>query len=288
MQSDVLPYTLYDSMDYSSWDNGISGAQQPQQQAQPQRPAVQSRTDAVTPMPPVPQLSQEQLTRPLNELQGGGVATASATAPVAVKKAPVALNEGDIDIGPEVIRPGGADIGDYKNVKDFLFIFIAVLFIDVLVIFLTRYFPDILGTNLNRWYDMFGLNAVIADVLIIVIGFAIARYVYTGYVKEKFTDGKWSPLYFTGTVVGVQLIHDLLFYFGIIKQIPRGHNAMMDVFKDYSETGGAKILGGDALMMVGSSLVAMFLKNQATHGVALFGMLVSYALPYILYTKKVV
>ena len=179
-----------------------------------------------------------------------------------------------------------ADISDPANTSDYWYILLAVLFIDVLVIFLVRFYPDIFGRNLNRWYDLFGLNAVIADVLIIVLGFVVARYVYTKWVAPTFTDGEWSPLAFTGTLVGVQAIHDILFYLCVISPIPRGHNLMMDVFKDYATSGGAKIIGGDALMVIGSSALAIVLKGMRPDLTAVFGLLTAYALPYILYTRN--
>ena len=166
------------------------------------------------------------------------------------------------------------------------YILLAVLAVDVIVIFLVRFFPEIFGSSLNRWYDLFGLSAVLADVFIIVIGIAIARYIYTLWVKGKFAEGKWSPAYFTGTVVVTQLVHDLLFYYGVITQVPRGHNMMIDIFKDYA-SGGPKILVGDAAMMVSSSVIAIILKGLSPHLVASFGLLVAYTLPYILYTKPV-
>ncbi len=60
---------------------------------------------------------------------------------------------------------------------------------------------------------------------------------------------------------------------------------MMDVFKDYAASGGAKVLAADAAMMVGSSILSIVLKGAAPHLTAAFGLLTLYALPYILYTK---
>jgi hypothetical protein len=259
MQSDVLPFTMYDSgMNYSS----VQTMEAPQGFAKRDAPQMQTRK------PEAPEMLHAVAT-------GGGGGQA-------VKQKP----QEDIDLSAyEDYGEKPNDIGNYKNMKDLLFIVLAVLAVDVFVIFLTRFFPEVFGQNLNRWYDLFGLNAVIADVMIIVIGFIIARYIYTGYIKEKFADGKWSPLMFTGTLVGTQLVHDLAFYFGVITQIPRGHNAMMDVFKDYAASGGAKILFGDALMCIASVAGAVILKQQPMHLVASFGSLVAYALPYILYTK---
>jgi hypothetical protein len=198
----------------------------------------------------------------------------------------IMVKDDGVDLGEEYVKPKGADIGNYTNVNDLLYILAATLFIDVVVLCLVRFAPDIFGQSLNRWYDLFGLNAVLADVLSIILGFVIARFIYTCYVKPKYGEGKWSPLQFTGVAVGVQLIHDLFFYFGVIQQVPRGQNMMIDVFKDYAAAGGAKILFGDAALMIFSSLVAMGLKAQPMYIVSAFGLLTSYALPYILYTKN--
>ncbi len=268
MQSDVLPFTLYDSMDYSS----VNSMPPPPGFAKRDMPHMQSRQD----MPAVSLQEQPPLHPPPPQgATGGGGGTAVEQKPQA-----------DIELQFEDMRGAQKDISNYKRISDFLFIFIAVLVVDVVIIVLARYFPDIFGSNLNRWYDLFGLNAVIADVLIIVIGFVIGRYVYTNYVKEKFVDGEWSPVWFTGTLVVVQLVHDLLFYFGVIKQLPPGHNSMIDLMRTYGETGGAKILFGDAAMMTASSFLAMALKASPGHIVSSVGLVALYVLPYILYTKK--
>lgn len=174
-----------------------------------------------------------------------------------------------------------SDISEVSEVSDWWFILLGILLVDVIVILLSRHFPEILGKNLNIWYDKFGLNAVLADVLIIAIGFAIARYVYTWYIKPKIG---WNPLWFVGLLLLIQLIHDVLFYVGVILPIPRGMNAMMDVFKDYSKAGG-KILAGDAGMMIGSAIFAMWLKAAPPDISSSVGLLTVYTLPYSLYTK---
>jgi hypothetical protein len=292
MQSDVLPFTLYDTLSYAPVGMvDIPPDEQPQQgQGQGQKapqgferrdsPQLQQRGAEPPPMPPPPDMSQDARLKnaPPQGATGGGGG-------YAVEQGP----QEDIQLAFEDFGNGGAkgqDIGNYKKTSDLWYIIIAVLAIDVLVIALCRFLPEVFGSSLNRWYDLFSLNAVIADVLIIFIGFLIARYVWTGYAKEKFSDGKWSPLKFTGLSVAVQLVHDVLFYFGVITQVPRGQNAMMDVFKDYAASGGAKILFGDALMMVGSSVLAIGLKSQPWHIVASFASVVGYALPYLLYTRN--
>jgi hypothetical protein len=174
-----------------------------------------------------------------------------------------------------------SDISVVGEVSDWWFILLGILLVDVIVILLARHFPQVLGKNLNIWYDKFGLEAVLADVLIIAIGFAIARYVYTWFLAPSIG---WNPLWFVGLLLVIQLIHDVLFYVGVILPIPRGLNEMMDVFKDYSKA-GAKILAGDAAMMVGSAILAMWLKSAPPDVTASIGLLTVYTLPYSLYTK---
>lgn len=176
------------------------------------------------------------------------------------------------------------DITDYTDMSDWTYILLAILIIDLIVLFLTRYLPDMLGRNLNIWYERFGLSAVISDVFIIAIGFALARYAYK-YFQPVDYDG-FNLWLFLGLLVGIQLLHDIFFYLFVIKPIPKGHNRMMDVFKDYAASGGAKILVADAAMMVGSAFIAMVLKEAPPHSVALVGLFSIYTLPYILETTN--
>jgi len=174
------------------------------------------------------------------------------------------------------------DISNFREVSDLLYIFFGILTVDVIVLFLTRYYK-VGGPYLNEWYDKFDLLAVLADVMIILIGFIIARYLYTTYFYEKFG---WSPIYFMILLVVVQAIHDILFYFGVIKPIPEGHNQMIDVFKRYADDLGGVIIGGDALLMIFSALFAMIYKSISVDKFYAINSLVVYALPYILFTRN--
>jgi hypothetical protein len=291
MQSDVLPFTLYDSMDYSSVNDfgppsGFAHRDSPQVQGgRPAAPPMQGQPQMQGQMP---QQGQMQGQMPQQQSQG----QVPMHPPPKLKGSndelirQIVVKEEDIDLGEEPVISKGADIGNYKVVSDLTFIILAVLFVDVFVICLVRFIPEVFGQSLNRWYDLFGLSAVIADVVIIVIGIVIARYVYTLVVKPKYGKNKWSPLMFTGVTVAIQLIHDLAFYHGIILQVPRGQNMMIDVFKDYAVEAGGKILFGDSLMTIASCLIAMILKSQQKHVVAAFGLVVTYILPYVLFNKN--
>lgn len=175
------------------------------------------------------------------------------------------------------------DISEFEEIQDWVYLAIGVLFADIFIIFLTRYFPEFFGKSLNVWYNRFKLSAVLSDVTIVLLAFSVARYIYTEWI---YPTQDWNPLYFTLTTVAVQLVHDVLFYFGIVKPMPAGHNAMIDVMKEYGETKGWGVLAGDSALMIGSSVTAMVLKAAPAHVTAVVGFLALYSLPYILETKN--
>jgi hypothetical protein len=145
-----------------------------------------------------------------------------------------------------------------------------------------RFFPDFWGSIINIWYDRFGLSAVIADVLVIALGFMLAQFVYKNYVKPSYG---WNPLLFAALLVFIQVAHDMLFYVGVIQTVPRGHNAMMDFFKDYAASGGLKVVAADTAMMLGSFGIASALAGAPTAATTFSGVLAAYAVPYILTTR---
>ena len=173
------------------------------------------------------------------------------------------------------------NISDFRDLTNIPYLLAGILFIDVFVLFLTRYY-GVGGKSLNAWYDNFGLEGIIADVFIILIGFVIAQYIYTTYIAPSYG---WMPVAFVALVVAIQVIHDILFYYGVIRPLPTGHNAMIDMYKRYTEENGAAIIGGDAMLMVGSALATFALKSVPDHVAAAVTILTIYTMPHILNTK---
>jgi hypothetical protein len=176
-----------------------------------------------------------------------------------------------------------ADISEYEELVDWVYLFIAVIVVEVILLFLVRYFPEFFGKFLNIWYNRFKLSAVAADVFIIMIGLGITRYVYTEFI---YPSQDWNPLYFTGTAVGIQIIHDILFYFGVLRTIPEGHNGMIDVFKQYAEEKSFGAILGDSALVIGTCVLAMLLKSIPNHVNAIAGIGAVYVIPFILETKN--
>ena len=166
---------------------------------------------------------------------------------------------------------------------NFAIILVAVTVVDLIVLFLIRYYPDFWGKSINDWYNQFGLNAVLADVLSITLGFLLAQFVYGTVLLPRIG---WNLPVFIGLLLLIQLVHDLFFYFGVIRPIPAGHNGMIDVFKAYAESGKGRVLLADSTMMVGSALIATALSELPTSVSLFVGTLAVYAVPYILTTHN--
>lgn len=167
----------------------------------------------------------------------------------------------------------------WNSVNSWPLLLLAILVVDVVVMIISRH-TQRFGRVLNIWYDRFGLMAVMSDVFIIAIGFAIARWVYTTWFSGT------GLLWFLGILVTVQAIHDILFYLGVILPMPRGLNAMMDVFKEYSVENSWKIIVGDAGLMLASAGVFLGLERLSAPLQIAMGLLTAYALPYALTTRS--
>ena len=167
------------------------------------------------------------------------------------------------------------NIGDFNNINDYLPLFNSVLITDLFVILLLN-ISVIKSPVLRKWYSQYNLSAVIADVLIILIGLIITRAIYY-YVFDSF-----SILKFVILAVIVQIIHDILFYI-IFSNIPRGVNKMLDTFKDYANEVSYKAILADSSMMIMSCLIASYLVNKSTNTNIIVLISFLYLLPYLLY-----
>ena len=164
----------------------------------------------------------------------------------------------------------------FSDTSDYLPILNGVILTDLLVIALLL--SGVIGSSVLRaWYRQYSLGAVIADVLIIVIGIIIARFLYPIFFKE------YSLIRFLFLVVVIQVIHDLLFY-GLAVSIPRGSSKIMDVFKDYGKEVGFQAILSDSAMMVSSVLLATLLKQQTMNANLLVLIASVYLVPYMVYS----
>jgi hypothetical protein len=170
-----------------------------------------------------------------------------------------------------------ADISDFSKTDDYLPIVSAVLGTDLLIIFLMNQ-GLIRSKVLKQWYKLFGLSAILADVLIVVLGIILARFLYS------FLFSSFSLWLFIGLVVGIQIIHDVLFYV-FFSSIPRGWNKVIDIFKDYAKEVGIYAIVGDSLMVIMSCVGASTLATVSMNLNIIRFIFILYLVPYTLYEK---
>jgi len=147
------------------------------------------------------------------------------------------------------------------------------VWVDFFVILLSKFYS--MTKALDVWYKQFGIVAVISDCLVIVLGILLAQLISP--------NASVTGLAITSVII--QLIHDYLFYIGIILPIPKGHNSMIDLFKKYSAEGSYKILLADSAMIGGTVYLADYLRSFSDKIVTFVGLLGVYSLTYIIYTN---
>ena len=157
----------------------------------------------------------------------------------------------------------------------------AALWIDFAVMTLIKVVPGPIWFlpptgALSLWYDKFGLAAVAADVLSLMLGVLVATFLFPGAIGLQLVMG----------AIFVQMIHDIFFYFVVIQGLPQGQNEMIDVFKSYASEGGWTILLADALMITSVVALARLSDLLFSYRVIAFQALLGmYSLIYSTYTK---
>jgi hypothetical protein len=168
------------------------------------------------------------------------------------------------------------NISQFNATGDYISIFNGVLITDLIVIALLMG-GMIQSAVLIKWYRELNLSAVIADILILFIGIILARYFYPSFFKQ------YSLIHFIGLAVGIQIIHDILFY-QFCLSIPRGKSKIIDIFKDYGKEKSFKAILADSLMMISSVLIAAWLKGLGTNINIVTLIVAVYLVPYFIYS----
>lgn len=148
----------------------------------------------------------------------------------------------------------------------------AVVVVDFATVVLSKFFN--LGKSLDKWYAKFGMTAVLSDCLIIVLGIQLAQLLAPA--------AGWYQLMVMA--MAIQIFHDIWFYFAVVVPIPRGHNEMIDLFKEYASENSWKIVVADSLMVLSTVGLAQVLSKLDEQLVVFTGLLATYALTYIIYT----
>lgn len=168
-----------------------------------------------------------------------------------------------------------------NNKFEYIPIINANLYADLLIIYIT--YTGILGRGkswdiLSKWYKKYRLSAMLADILIGVIYLLIARYiVYKLQIKLNLFQ-------FALLAVFIQLCLDFAFYL-FFKNIPKGTNDMLDLFKEWSKHAKLDALWGDSILILIGVVISAYL-NTKSIDFNIFALLIGlYMTPYIIYKK---
>jgi hypothetical protein len=143
----------------------------------------------------------------------------------------------------------------------------AALLTELVVIVLTIY--AFKSKTLTQWYRQFGIGAVMADVLILVLVVWLAHFFYQGNI------------FITACIaVGIQLTHDLLF--GAFLQQYTGTSPIFNLFKGYTKENGAYILAADAALVLSTVLLEQVFSMSRYNDI--LSVLFVYLVPYFVFS----
>lgn len=172
------------------------------------------------------------------------------------------------------------DIGDYKNVEDITAIASASLIGMDLGLLLSKAL-GLGGFSLNSYFDTFGLEGVLANTTLVVILFQATRWVYTTFYA---VGRPWSPFVFVCMVIFAQVLHDMIFYHGVLQSLPAGKNEMIDAGKRYAAEHGSRAITAHAGLLIVVGVIAMILKESSTVFSVVLVTVSLYILPFLLNT----
>lgn len=169
-------------------------------------------------------------------------------------------------------------IDDFNNTSHYLPILNASVLADIIVLLIVYYTPFFNSNFLMKYYEEYRLGAIIADVLILVIGMIITRYHYKRFFNE------FSILNFLVLALVIQIIHDILFFL-FFSSVPVGKNKFLDIFKKYAREVSWGAILGDSFMIILTVLFSVYFSKQSyNYNIILLTVLV-YLIPYVLYTR---
>ena len=172
-------------------------------------------------------------------------------------------------------------------IKDLKFIHFLTIssIIEMFILFLFK-FTNQTSYAIVNWYHNLGWTAVILDILSFMIGFYLAKFIYEYLTNQKYISRKNEFIKFLGILLMIQILHDFLFYFFVIKPSPKNINKVIDEFKEYANHYGTQAVIADSLMYIASApILYYFIKNQKQSTNTFITIVSFYIVGYLLYQK---
>tara|TARA_Y100000389_G_scaffold196556_1_gene229674 strand:+ start:5080 stop:5616 length:537 start_codon:yes stop_codon:yes gene_type:complete len=175
------------------------------------------------------------------------------------------------------------------NKLKFIHFLSAALCIELFMLFLFRFTKSpFSGKSINDWYDNFGWSAIALDVLSVIIGFYLTKYLYLYLLKKNIISEKNSLLKFLILMLTVQILHDFTFYLTVIKPSKIGKNAIMDELIKYAENVGVGAVIGDSFMYLLATPLLYYLLKLDTEENVFISLICAYIIGYIVYQKPII
>ena len=175
-------------------------------------------------------------------------------------------------------------------IKDLKFIhFLTASFvIELFMMFLFR-FTRFSSSVINNWYDNLGWTAIILDILSILIGFYIAKFIYHYLVSNGYITSKNGLLKYLFIVLVVQILHDILFYYKVIVPTPIKINKVIDEFKEYAKHYRSQAILADSLIYLSTTPILYYIIRNQSNSSNIFTTIVCfYIIGYLLHQKPLI
>jgi len=171
-----------------------------------------------------------------------------------------------------------------KDLK-FLHILTSSLIIEIIMLFLFK-FTNQTSNAINNWYKKLEWTAVILDVLSIMIGFYLAKFIYKYLVRNKYINQNNEFIKFLFIVLVVQIIHDFSFYFLVVRPTKPRINYVIDEFKQYAKHYSVQAVIADSLIYLFTTPLLYYIVSKTSDDINTFTSIVSvYIIGYLLYQK---
>jgi len=171
-----------------------------------------------------------------------------------------------------------------ENIK-FLHILTATLIIELIMLILFK-FTKQTSRAINNWYDNLKWTAIILDVLSIIIGFYLTKFIFEYLLKNNYISKNNEFIKFLLILLIVQIIHDISFYFGVISPTPFNINKVIDEFKDYANHYKLQAVVADSLIYIFTAPLLYYIIVKNSDSINTFISIVcTYLVGYLLYQK---
>tara|TARA_Y100001980_G_C14556782_1_gene350293 strand:+ start:26616 stop:27149 length:534 start_codon:yes stop_codon:yes gene_type:complete len=167
----------------------------------------------------------------------------------------------------------------------FIHFLTATAIIELFMLYLFK-FTNQSSIVINNWYNNLGWSAIILDVLSILIGFYIAKFIFQ-YLRENNYLSKKNELFkYLVILLIVQILHDILFYYFVIRPTPKNINKVIDEFKEYAKYYQSQAIFADSLIYLSiTPLLYYYISKQSNQMNTFTTIVCFYLLSYLLHQK---